>query len=435
MMNSLRFSLGASHEPRMGGGSSPFSTVSGGGRPSLLGFIFALTTSLALGAAADWPQFRGRDGSGAIADAVLPIALDRKAHLKWEIALPGRGLSSPIIIGDRLFVTCSSGPRQARLHVICFRSGDGAKVWERQFFATGRTQTHEKTSIAAPSPVSDGQRVFAIFSCNDLFALDLQGNLLWLRGLTLDYPNVSNSLGMSSSLVYAGDTVIAQVENDSQQSYALGIDADSGVNRWRLDRPNMANWTSPLVFRDPGTGRQLVALQSGKGLLAIEPATGAAVWNYAEGASTIPSTALAAGVFYVPSHGLTALRPGAPGDGPKMLWRASALRPGMSTPLVIADRVFTINDASVLTCGSAQTGERLWQLRLKGPFSSSPLAAGQFIYAVNEKGLLQVINTAKHEGEVVSELDLADTILSTPAISGDALYLRSDGKLWKICGS
>lgn len=398
---------------------------------SSLACVFALSTAIA---SADWTQFRGNDGSGSVPDAVLPTALEPRKSIAWELPLPGRGLSSPIIVGDRVFVTASSGAKQNRLHVICFRASDGVKLWERQFFATGRTMCHEKTSVAANSPATDGTRIFALYSSSDLIALDLDGNLLWLRGLGLDYPNVSNSLGMSSSLVVADDTVVAQVENDSQ-SLAIGIDVANGQNRWKLDRPKRANWTSPLVFQDPSTGRPAVLLQSSKGLLAVEPKTGKEVWNYPESASTVPSSAASRGVLYVPSFGITALKPGAPGQPPTQLWRVGHLRPGTSSPLVIGDRLFTLNDAGVLTAGDVQDGKRLWQLRLKGPFSSSPIAAGRFIYATNEKGLLQVIDTSKPEGELVSEMELGETILGTPAISGNALYIRSDGKLWKISGS
>lgn len=384
--------------------------------------------------ASDWPQFRGPHSSGAVADAVLPSQLDPTKHIAWEVPLPGRGLSSPIVVGDRVFVTCSSGPRQTRLHVICLRAADGEKLWERQFLATGRTMCHEKTSVAANSPASDGRLVFALFSSNDLLALDLDGNLVWLRALGLDYPNVSNSLGMSSSLLAVDGTVVAQVENDTQ-SLALGLDAATGVNRWKLERPKRANWTSPVLFKDPSTGARLVGLQSSRGLLAVEPATGREVWNYPESASSVPSTAVAQDLLLVPSFGITALKPGSSGQPPVQAWRAGTLRPGTASPLVLGNRLYTINDAGVLNAGDLQDGRRLWQLRLKGEFSASPVAAGLFLYIPNEKGLLQVVDTSKPEGEVVSELDLGTTILSTPAIAGNALYLRSDGKLWKISGS
>jgi outer membrane protein assembly factor BamB len=314
--------------------------------------------------------------------------------------------------------------------VICFNAADGKKRWERQFWATGRTMCHEKTSVAAPTPASDGERLFAIFSSNDLICLDLDGNLLWLRGLTRDYPNASNSLGMSSSLAVADGVVIAMLENDSE-SFTAGLDAKTGVNRWKLDRPKTANWTSPALLPSAGQPTQ-VLLQSSKGIVAVEAASGRIVWQYTDGASTIPSSTVSDGVLYVPSHGITALQPTPGGETPKQLWRSAQLRPATSSPVVLNQRVFTLNEAGVLACGNATNGNRLWQLRLKGPFSATPVAAGALLYCVNEKGLLQVVDTAAPEGAVTSELDLGKTILSTPSIAHGAIYVRSDGKLWKL---
>jgi outer membrane protein assembly factor BamB len=396
----------------------------------LVAFTFAFTWLLTCGVpAADWPQFRGPHGNGVSEETTLPAKLDARS-VQWASDLPGRGLSSPIIIGDRVIVTCSSGPKQERLHVICFNAADGSRRWERQFWATGRTMCHEKTCVAAPSPASDGQRIFAIFSSNDLVCLDLDGNLFWLRGLTRDYPNASNSIGMSSSLTVSDGVLVAMLENDSD-SFSTGLDVRTGENRWKLARPKLANWTSPVLLKAEGQPT-VVALQSGKGVAAVEPATGRIVWEYTDGASTIPSPTPSGGVLYVPSHGLTALQPGPAGQTPKQLWRSAQLRPATPSALVFNGRVFTLNDAGVLTCGSSTDGSRLWQLRLKGPFSATPVAAGPLLYCVNEKGLLQVVDTSAPEGALASELDLGKTVLSTPSIASGAVYVRSDAKLWKL---
>ena len=134
--------------------------------------------------AADWPQFRGPDSTGVAADAQIPAT----PKIDWTTPLPGRGLASPIVVGGKVFVTCSSGPTQERLHVICLNAADGAKVWERQLNATGRTMSHPKTAVAACTPCSDGRHVFALWSCNDLAAFDLDGNLHWVRGMAQDLP-------------------------------------------------------------------------------------------------------------------------------------------------------------------------------------------------------------------------------------------------------
>lgn len=391
-----------------------------------LSLLLATTTALC---AADWPQFRGPNGNGVSGETGVPTSLDLANGKSWKISLPGEGLSSPIIVGDRVFVTCSSGLKQQRLHVICFSAADGSKLWERRFWATGRTMCHEKTAVAAPTPASDGERVVAIFSSNDIVCLDLNGNLIWFRGLGRDYPNASNSLGMSSSLVIAGGVVVAQVESQSE-AFTAGLDLQSGVNRWKLERARGPNWTSPVVLKNGAA--ELVALQSSKGVVAVEPATGRTVWHYTNSASSVPSSTPNGGTLLVPSQGLTALEFGAGGESPKPLWRSNQLRPGTPSPTVLGERIFSLNDGGVLTCGDAATGERLWQLRLKGPFSASPVAAGTFLYCANEKGLVQVVDTTKPEGEVVSELNLGDAIIGTPSIANGAIYFRSDGRLWKF---
>lgn len=399
---------------------------------SFSNYLSAVCLALVLpsrAAADDWTQFRSADGDGVSTTSKLPAKIDAQSVV-WTTDLPGRGVSSPIIVGEQIFVTATTGPKQERLHVLCYNLRDGSLRWDRQFWATGRTMTHEKISGATPSPASDGKQVYAIFSSNDCFALDLEGNLKWFRGLGRDYPNASNSLGMSSSLAVTDGVVIAQVENDCE-SFTAGLDTATGTNRWKIDRPKRANWTSPTLIPGPN-GKKLVALQSSKGVAAVEPATGKVLWSYDDGASTTASPANADGKLYVPSQGLTVLEPGAAGQPPKQLWRSAQLRPGTSSPLVVDGRVLILNDGGILSCGDAKDGKRLWQLRLQGPFSATPVAAGGLVYCVNEKGLVQVVDPAKPEGAVVSEFDLSQTIIGTPSIAAGSLFLRSDGKLWRI---
>jgi outer membrane protein assembly factor BamB len=385
----------------------------------LLSLLLILSTTTA--SATDWLQFRGHQASSTQPDS--PITLPPQPTPAWEISLPGRGLSSPLVIGEKIIVTAASGPEQNTLHILCFNSADGSTLWERTFRATGRTMSHKKTNVAAPTPCSDGQTIFAYFSSNDLFAFDLDGNLKWLRGLMLDYPNASNSLGMASSPVVHGSTLIIQSENDSQ-SLALGIDTATGLNRWLLERPKAANWTSPVILDE------LVALQSSKGITGIHPATGNIAWDYADGASTIPSSTIRQNVLYVPSHGITALELSA--DATSQKWRNDKLKPGTASPIVHQQALYILNSAGVLIRADLENGDETWKLRVKGPISATPLASADHLYIVSEQGLLQVVKTQTDGGEITYDLDLKDTILATPSASHTALYLRSDSKLWKL---
>lgn len=379
---------------------------------------------------ADWRQFRGNDASSVATDAQLPVEWTAE-NVSWKASLPGRGLSGPIVVGNRVVVTACTGFKQDRLHVLCFDTATGKSLWERQFWATGRTMCHPKMSVASSTPASDGKRVYAMFSTNDVICLDLDGNLQWLRGLTHDYPNASNSLGMASSPLIVGDTLVVQVENDSE-SFAIGLDSSTGENRWKIDRPILANWTSPSLLSGKTRSDDVVLLQSGKGLAAVEPATGREVWRYGEGCGTIPSLVVSDGVVYVPSKGITALKHDGTESTAKVLWQSGKLGPGTASPVLLEGSLFTVNPAGVLTCGDPATGEPRWQLRLQGPFTSTPVAANGHLYFVNEAGLAQVVKPGKESGEVVSTHDFAEVILCSPAAANGALYVRSDGHLWKI---
>lgn len=399
----------------------------------LLLAALVLTTQLG----ADWPQFRGLDTTGVSADK-LPTRLG--SNIKWTVDLPGRGLSGPIVVGDRVILTASSGVSQDRLHVLSFDAKTGQVDWERQFWATGRTLCHPKMCNATPTSASDGKRIFAFFSSNDLICLDLEGNLLWFRGLTHDYQNASNSLGMSSSPVVVGDTLVVQVENDSE-SLALGINVETGENRWKIDRPIAANWTSPIVLPGSKPSDTLVVLQAGAGLIAVEPRTGKERWKYSEACNVIPSATVSNGILFVPSKGLTALDVRTQEGGPVAVWNSGKMGPSTPSPIAIADKVYTVGGAGVLSAADAKEGKSLWQIRLQvkledrtsgGQFSATPVAADGFLYLFNEEGVGLVVSTQGEKGEVVSTHDFKEQILCSPAVANNALYIRSDKHLWKI---
>jgi outer membrane protein assembly factor BamB len=394
-------------------------------------FTFAALSLTAF--AGDWPQFRGPDSTGVAADALIPA----KPKIDWSAALPGRGLASPIVVGGKVFIACSSGPKQERLHVICFNADDGAKIWERQLNATGRTMSHPKTSVAACTPCSDGKRVFALWSCNDLAGFDLDGNLLWVRGLTADYPNASNSLGMASSPIVIGETVVTMIENDSE-SYTVGVDAQTGRNLWKLDRPKSANWTSPVPFRADAKATPVALLQSSKGLLAVDATSGSQLWEFTDGASTMSSSVVASGVIFAPSNGVTALTPQSSNAAPKQLWNSKQINPSTISPVVLNNVLFSVNGAGVIAAADAKTGANQWKLRLAGPFSGSPVGGGSRLLAVNETGLVQVVDLSGTEGVIAGQLQLPlkqetkELILCTPALSGGHVFVRTDSTLWRL---
>lgn len=398
-------------------------------------WMLAVCLSLVSGLlGADWPNFRGADSTSVASGESLPTVIAEDKVL-WKAALPGRGCGGAVIVGDRVFVTACSQKDQDRLHVLCFDARYGRKLWERETWATGRTMCHGTMSVAAPQPASDGKRIFAFYSSNDLACYDLDGNLQWFRGLTHDYPNASNSLGMASSPLVVGDILVVQVESDSE-SLAVGIDVATGVNRWKIPRPQVSNWCSPTLLRGHAPGSDLVLLQTAQNLTAIEPLTGKTVWTYGQSCSTIPSSTVLNGIVLVPSSGLTALKPTiGKTTTPEKLWSSSKLGPGTASPVAIENRIYTLKrKPGVLVCGRVDNGDTLWQLRLEGDFSSTPVVAGGHLYAINEAGTLFVIrlDQGQGKGEVLSRFETKEAVLATPSVANHALYLRSDAHLWKI---
>jgi outer membrane protein assembly factor BamB len=394
---------------------------------SKLILISLLLNAFAFG---DWLGFRGNNGNGFV-DGQLPADLNLISSNSWKVSLPGRGLSSPIIVNNLVLLTASSGPQQKNLHILAFDIENGVIEWERVFKATGRTICHEKTCVASSTMVSNGNVVVAQFSSNDIFCLDLKGNLVWLRGLTFDYPNIANGLGMSSSPVISNGVLIAQVENDAD-SYTFGLNLQNGTTNWKKLRPKGANWTSPIILKDKST--EWVGLQSKTGLTFVLPSNGDEFWSYNDGASTIPSSAIAPNrSVLIPSNGITAIKKANNGAPFSQIWSNNKLSPGTGSPTVSGNQVFVVNRANVLTSASVENGEINWRLRIKGPVSASPITTDKNLILFSEEGICQIIDISNIiEAKVLNEMDFQDTILCTPAANNKSLFVRSDKSLWRV---
>ncbi len=389
-------------------------------------------TVLFVCAGGDWPEFRGPAHNPVVPDVSLPAKL--ADHLAWKIELPGRGASSPIVVRGRVVVTASSGPLQDRLHVLCFDAGKGKLLWHRQFWATGRTLCHSSSAVAANTPCSDGDAIYAFFSSNDLICLDLDGNLRWLRGLTYDHPTAANDVGLAASPVVAGPVVVVQVECQGE-SFVAGLDRNTGQTRWMLPRPRQANWSSPIAWTDPVTGNKQVVAQSGQMLTGIHPETGQVLWNLPLPCRTIPSCTPAGDGLLVPTgRGLVNLQ--LPGTArQKTLWTSNRLAPSDPSPLVWNDQVLVIK-RTILAAGSLEDGKLLWQLRLRGQrFWATPVVGGTRLFAVSDDGLGQVVQLPqgrKGRGRILDRYEFEDRVLGSPALTSQGLFVRSLGALWKF---
>jgi outer membrane protein assembly factor BamB len=383
--------------------------------------------------AEDVPQFRGRGGAGVSSEIGLPIHWSATENVRWKVELPGRGLSNPVIGDGRVYVTACTGPEQKREHVLCFDARTGKKLWERQLWATGTTLCHPKTCMAAPTPVTDGRHVYALFATGDLVCYDRDGSLAWYRSLVGDYPTVGNNVGIAVSPVLHKGMLIVCLENVGE-SFAAGIDARTGQNRWRVDRPRGINWVTPLIIEHDG--KDEVVLQGGADLTAYDPASGKKRWSLTgESFSTMPTPVWGDGMVFTPGGKFRAVRPGTATAKPEIVWQSAKLRTGYSSPVYYDGRVYALDAAGIANCADATTGKHLWSHRLDTPnseqYSASPLLAEGRLYVVGEKGTATVL---KLDGKptVLAVNTLADTILASPVASGGSIFLRSDGMLYCI---
>lgn len=394
---------------------------------NLLTILSLLTFSVTPLSAADWPSFRG-NGTSVSADAAPPTKFSADEGVAWKAKLPGKGVSSPIVVDNRVIVTSSSGAKEDRLHTLCFAAGDGKLLWERQAWATGRTLTHESSAVAANTAASDGTRVFTFFSSNDLIAYDLNGELLWFRGLAIDYPEAGNDIGMSSSVAVVAGVVVVQSESQGD-SFAMGLDAKTGETLWHIPRSKEAIWSSPTVAAGKD-GKPLILMTNLAGVTARDPKTGTELWSNAKECDGISSTAVSGDVAYVPGGGLRAIKFG--DSEPTVLWSNAKLSAGAASPVVHKDRVYTINRAGVLSAADTKTGEPVWQLRLKGQFWATPVIAGDTMYVSAKDGNIQTVDLSGDKGKLIADNKLGGEVMATPAIADGALYLRVGGELWKI---
>jgi outer membrane protein assembly factor BamB len=375
-----------------------------------------------------WYGFRG-DGTSAALSGPEQLRVGPDGNLAWKLAMPGRSVAGPVVVGDLVATTSSAGQDGEQLFVSGVDLKTGKLRWEQSFRATGRPFCHPTSANAAPSPVSDGQRIFALFSSNDLVCLSLQGELLWYRGLGYDYPKAGNDVGMASSPVIADGTVIVQVEAQGD-SFAAGIDCQTGKNLWRIDRPRRANWSSPVVIRRPDDSTEVV-MQCGQSIIAVDPRSGREKWAIDEGRATVSSATPAGRYLLLPGNDLLALNVGDSATMPEVAWRNNRLTPRNASVVATEDRIYSLK-GSVLVGGTLDEGEVLWQQRLSGLGSTwaTPVVAAGRIYLFDQSGVGLVVEDRGDRAEPVGKVELEEAVLASPAIADGRLVVRGAHTLY-----
>ena len=361
---------------------------------------------------------------------ILVLFLIDGAYTYWTFRLQARReRPARLSLGaENEVVLVLDNASNRRLHVLCFDEVTGKKLWERQFVSTGNTNCHPKSCMAAPTPVTDGKVVFALFATGDLAAIERDGSLLWYRSLETDYPGIANQVGMAASPLLYDGTLIVPMDN-SGDSFLAGLDARTGKNRWKVERVRDINWMTPVLHVQGG--KTSVLFQTERAVTAYDPRTGKERWTApTEKGSTIPSPVVGDDMVFAPGSPLVALKPGADGTTPQVVWSSNKLSSGFASPLLYGDRLYALTRTGV-NCVRAKDGELLWQERIKGPFSASPVVADGKMYIVTEDGFVTVLKLG-NKPEVLAVNEMDDVILATPAIANGCLYLRSDKYLYCI---
>jgi outer membrane protein assembly factor BamB len=390
----------------------------------------SLTLSLALSlSAADWPQFRGPNASGVSTEKGLPEEWSKDKGIKWRTELPARGVSCPVVAGGKVYLTCSSGNRDDRLHVLCFDVATGKQLWHRRLQATGGTACHPKSCMAANTPVADETGVYVLFATADLAAFDSDGTLRWYRSLVGDYPTITNQVGMAASPILVKDKLIVPMDN-AGESFLAAVDTKYGKNVWKVERKREINWVTPIV-RENG-GKTEVLFAGPDGLTAYDAADGSKLWQFKGGSGAIPTAAIDGESLYVPAAGVSKFSLNEKGVKEKAEWNAKQLQTGFSSPLVYLGKVFTTSSQGLIACADAKTGKVLYAERAKGAFSASPVGADGKVYCLNESGACTVLNAKSDEYDVLAVNELGEGTLGTPAIADGLIIIRTDKALYGI---
>lgn len=383
----------------------------------------------------NWPGWRGPQRTGVTSDTGVPISWSATDMVLWKAPLSGKGTSNPIVWENRVIVTESLGRDQSELQILCFSRDSGRLIWRQKLWGTAPTLYYAVSGMASPSPVTDGKHIYAFFGTGDVFCLDLDGQLVWQRALAEEYGVFENRFGASSSPLLTGDTLILQCDHYGD-SYVLAIDAQSGENRWKADRPgNWLSWSSPMLMQT-GDQRELILAGSEK-VEGYSPETGEKLWTVRGFSRECVPTPVIGDDFLIAVSGPNgihaAIRPGGRGDVTEshVLWKNDRGTAFVPSAILVGPRYYVADDKGILTCFEARTGRLKWRKRLEGKYTASPVSAEGRIYFTNEAGQTTVIDAAHEEYTELARNELGEDVYVSPSIAQGRLFLRSSKHL--IC--
>jgi outer membrane protein assembly factor BamB len=395
-----------------------------------------LTGGLAF--AADWPRFRGPNGTGVAADKGVPVRWTAD-NVLWKTPIPGAGHSSPIISGGKVFL--ESATREERL-LICVDAASGKVVWKKAA-PGGAGRTHRKNSLASSTPAADGKRVYALFWDGrrvGLYAYDFKGKPVWNK----DLGPFNSQHGPGFSPIVHGGRVFVNNDNDDSASL-LAFDAKDGKKLWEKPRKVFrACYSTPFVCKHGSDAEQLI-VASTAGITGYNPRDGKVVWDYTwsfpgMALRTVGSPITADGVVVACSgdgsglRGMIGVRLGGSGDVTKthLAWEKDSKTPYVPTPVALGKHFYTVTDDGFASCYEARSGKEVWRTRLGGATSASPVLIDGKVYAINEAGTTYVFAASANAFKLLATNKLGEGVFSTPAVSNNRLYVRGRKHLFCI---
>jgi outer membrane protein assembly factor BamB len=380
----------------------------------------------------DWPEFRGRTGQGHSDERGLPLVWSETKNVRWKVAIPGRGWSSPAIQGDRIWLTTATEEGKS-LRAISVDRNTGAILHNVEVFRLKSFgNLNGKNNQASPTPVLEGDRVYLHFGAYGTASLTQSGEVVWKT--RLDYDNGQHGPG-GSPVIYDNLLIVSCDGQDTQ--YVVALDKLTGKVRWRKYRQGFQAYTTPLVARLP-SGDQVISPGAFRAV-SYEPRTGKELWQvrYGDGFSNVPRPVYGNGLVFIctgfQQPSLLAVRLDGRGDVTKshIAW---TLKRGVSltpSPLLIGDELYMVSDNGIASCIDAKTGAPHWQVRLGGNHSASPIYADGRIYFLSEEGESVVIAPGKQFKELARNL-LDGPTLASMAVSNGSIFVRSQTHLYRL---
>lgn len=386
----------------------------------------------------DWPQWRGSQANGLGSDAKLPIRWSKSEHVRWSQELPGWGTSSPVVYGDRVWVTTQAeqGGKKSLL-TMCFQRDDGRELWRHDFGLGVDQHAHEKSNLAVNTPAVTDDAVYVAFGNADIARYTHAGKLVWTNRYIPQFGDPKMAWGYSVSPVVLRDSVLFPWDHHTGPCYLIGLEPKTGKIAWKADRPIGTAHATPLLIEHHGQRDLLVP---GKNrLTAFDAQTHAELWKYGEGegpfnGEIISSPVYGNGLVFLqlwrqsPIH---AIRLQGGRKAPEAVWTSDKQGGVEPSLLYYQGLLYVLMDNGILVCFDGQTGREHYRERLGGNCNSSPVASGGRIYASNNDGETFVIKAGANF-ELLATNPLGERITASPAITGQRLIYRTDSHLYCI---